>query len=72
MNHRITSAIRKARCEKHPIRIEKRKRKKEHNFKNEDSLRDLWNNMKRNKICIIGVPEVEERGIKESRNNLEK
>ena len=28
--------------------------------RNEDSLRDLWDNIKRNKIHIIGVPEGEE------------
>ena len=28
---------------------------------NEDSLRDLWDNIKRNNIRIIGVPEGEER-----------
>ena len=28
---------------------------------NEDSLRDLWDNSKRNNIRIIGVPEGEER-----------
>ena len=28
---------------------------------NEDSLRDLWDNIKRNNICIIRVPEGEER-----------
>ena len=28
--------------------------------RNEDSLRDLWDNIKRNKILIIGVPEGEE------------
>ena len=27
--------------------------------RNEDSLRDLWDNIKRKKICIIGVPEGE-------------
>ena len=27
----------------------------------EDSLRDLWDNIKRNNIRIIGVPEGEER-----------
>ena len=27
----------------------------------EDSLRDLWDNIKLNNICIIGVPEGEER-----------
>ena len=29
--------------------------------RNEDSLRDLWDNIKRNNIRIIGVPEREER-----------
>ena len=29
--------------------------------RNEDSLRDLWDNAKCNNICIIGVPEREER-----------
>ena len=29
--------------------------------RNEDSLRDLWDNIKRNNICFIGVPEGEER-----------
>ena len=29
--------------------------------RNEDSLRDLWDNIKRNNICIIVVPEAEER-----------
>ena len=28
--------------------------------RNEDSLRDLWDNIKHNNICIIGVPEGEE------------
>ena len=28
---------------------------------NEDSLRDLWNNIKHTKNCIIGVPGGEER-----------
>ena len=27
----------------------------------EDSRRDLWNNIKRTNICIIGVPEGEEK-----------
>ena len=27
----------------------------------EDSLRDFWDNIKHNNICIIGVPEGEER-----------
>ena len=29
--------------------------------RNEDSLRDLWDNIKCNNIHIIGVPEGEER-----------
>ena len=29
--------------------------------RNEESLRDLWDNIKCNNICIIGVPEGEER-----------
>ena len=29
--------------------------------RNEDSLRDLWDNIKHNNIRIIGVPEGEER-----------
>ena len=29
--------------------------------RNEDSLRDLWNNIKCTKILIIGVPKGEER-----------
>ena len=28
---------------------------------NEDSLRDLWDNIKHTNICIIGVPEGEKR-----------
>ena len=29
--------------------------------RNEDSLRDLWDNIKRNNLRIIGIPEGEER-----------
>ena len=29
--------------------------------KNEDSLRDLWDNIKCTNICILGVPEGDER-----------
>ena len=29
--------------------------------RNEDSLRDFWDNIKCTNICIIGVPEGEER-----------
>ena len=41
----------------HPIRTAKRKK----NLKNEDSLRDLWDNIKHINIFMIGVPEGEEK-----------
>ena len=37
-------------------------RKKNEKKKNEDSLRDLWDNIKCINICIIGVPEREDKG----------
>ena len=39
--------------------------------RNEDSLRDLWDNIKHNKIRIIGVPEGEETEKKDLRKYLE-
>ena len=36
-------------------------RKEKKDWKNEKSLRQLWDNVKRNNIRIIGVPEGEER-----------
>ena len=39
------------------VELNKEKRMK----RNEDSLRDLWDNIKHNNISIIGVPEGEER-----------
>ena len=39
--------------------VEQNKEKK--TKRNEDSLRDLWENIKHNNIRIIGVPEGEER-----------
>ena len=39
--------------------VEKNKEKRMK--RNEDSLRDLWDNIKHNNIRIIGVPEGEER-----------
>ena len=38
--------------------------------RNEDSLRDLWDNIKHNNVSIIGVPEGEERERKEPRKYL--
>ena len=43
--------------EKHPIRAGRRKQ----NLKNEDSVSNLWDHMKYNNNCIIGVPEGEQR-----------
>ena len=37
------------------------KNKEKRMKRNEDSLRDLWDNIKCTNICIIGVPEGEER-----------
>ena len=37
------------------------KNKEKRMKRNEDSLRELWNNIKHNNICTIGVPEGEER-----------
>ena len=39
--------------------------------RNEDSLRDLWDNTKHNNICIIGVPE-EKRERKDPRKYLKR
>ena len=36
-------------------------RKKEKKERNEDNLRDLWDNVKHPNIQIIGVPEEEDR-----------
>ena len=36
-------------------------KKEKRTERNEDSLRDLWDNIKRNNTRIIGVPEGEER-----------
>ena len=41
---------------KHPTRTERRNK----NSKNEERLRNLWDNFKPSSICIIGVPEGEE------------
>ena len=40
--------------------------------RNEDSLRDLWDNIKCTNICIIGVPEAEERERKDPRKYLKR
>ena len=44
------------------VEINKTERKKEKRIKrNEDNLRDLWDNVKRPNIQIIGVPEKEDK-----------
>ena len=44
------------------VEINEAERKKEKGIKrNEDNLRDLWNNVKRPNIQIIGVPEKEDK-----------
>ena len=45
------------------MRAGKRKR----NFKNEDSLRDLWDNMKCNNIHITGLPAPSTPSVEENR-----
>ena len=40
--------------------------------RNEDSLRDLWDNIIRANIHIIGVPEGDERERKEPRKYLKR
>ena len=40
--------------------------------RNEDSLRDLWDNIKCNNIRIIGVPEGEERETGHTKNYLKR
>ena len=37
------------------------KKKKKDSKKNEDSINNLWDNFKRSNICIIGMPEGEEK-----------
>ena len=44
------------------VEINEAERKKEKRIKrNEDNLRDLWDSVKRPNICIIGIPEEEDK-----------
>ena len=43
----------------HYLRIEYREKKKKRMKRNEDSLRDLWDNIQCTNICIIAVSEEE-------------
>ena len=43
------------------VEINETEREKKRIFKNEDNLRDLWNNVKCPSIRLIGVPEEEDK-----------
>ena len=62
-NSRITEAEdRISEAEDRMVEINAAERKKEKRIKrNEDNLRDLWDNVKRPNILIIGVPEEEDK-----------
>ena len=69
INSRITEAEERIRdLEDRMVEFTAMEQNKEKRMKrNEDSLRDLWDNVKRDNICIIGVPEEErERGPKKT------
>ena len=63
INSRITEAEERTNdLEDRMVEFTAAEQNKEKRLKrNEDSLRDLWDNIKRNNIRIIGVPEGEER-----------
>ena len=63
INSRITEAEERVNdLEDTMVEITAMEQNKEKRMKrNEDSLRDLWDNIKHNNIRIIGVPEGEER-----------
>ena len=55
------------------VTINEAERKKEKWIKrNEDHLRDLWDNVKRPNIWIIGVPEEEDKKKNKTKQNHEK
>ena len=62
-NSRITEAEdRISEVEDRMVEIKEGERKKEKRMKrNEDNLRDLWDNVKRPNIQIIGIPEEEDK-----------
>ena len=64
INSRITEAEdRISEVEDKMVEVNETERKKGKRIKrNEDNLRDLWNNVKRPNIQIIGVPEEETKG----------
>ena len=62
-NSRITEAEDSiSEVENKMVEVNEAERKKEKRIKrNEDNLRDLWNNVKCPKIQVIGVPEEEDK-----------
>ena len=72
INSRITEeAEQRSDLEDRMVEFPAMEQNKEKRMKrNEDSLRDIWDNIKSNNICIIGVPEGEER--KDPRNYLKR
>ena len=71
-NSRITEAEDKiGEVEGRMVEINEAEKKNEQWFKrNEDNLRDLWNDVKRPQIRIIGVPEEEDKKKKAMRKYL--
>ena len=62
INSRITEAEEWISDLDRMVEITAEEQNKEKRMKrNEDSLRDLWDNIKHDNICIIGVPKGEER-----------
>ena len=60
INSRITDAERINDLENKMVEITAAEQNTEKRMKkNEDSLRDLWDNIKCTNICIIGIPEGE-------------
>ena len=72
INSRITEAEERiSDLEDRMVKFTAAEQNKEKRMKrNEDSLRDLWDNIKCNNIHIIGVPEGEEREEKDPRKYL--
>ena len=72
INSRITEAEEQiSELEEKMVEITAREQNKEKRMKRiEDILRDLWDNITRNNIWIIGVPEEEEKKRKGLRKYL--
>ena len=74
INSRITEAEERINdLEDRTVEFTAAEKNKEKRMKrNEDSLRDLWDNIKRNNIHITGVPEGEERERRELRKYVKR